>query len=88
MYNLDQTGFAQMSKGMKNKGNNITEQTRYSFWLAFGIIPELQIQLENSYSTNNIIVEEILAAAGIPHHEIIPIPIFQCPQNEQQNDLQ
>lgn len=42
------SGLGYMSKGMT--GGEITEESRYSFWLAFGIEPDLQVALEQDYS--------------------------------------
>jgi hypothetical protein len=42
------SGLGYMSKGVV--GGEISEESRYSFWLAFGIEPDLQVALEQDYS--------------------------------------
>lgn len=45
---VNDSGLGYMSKGVT--GGEISEQARYSFWLAFGIEPDLQVALEQDYS--------------------------------------
>jgi hypothetical protein len=42
-------GFFRLSKGMTKDYRKPTDQTRMSFWLAFGITPEEQVSLEEYY---------------------------------------
>lgn len=43
-------GFFRLSEGMCDKSNLITANTRFSFWLAFGITPSQQVELEDYYT--------------------------------------
>lgn len=43
------TGMRMMSKGMSRKFTKPSPESRFSFWLAFGISPEEQITLEDYY---------------------------------------
>lgn len=79
IYNLEQTGFAHMAKGMVNQGMEITEQTRYEFWLAFGIIPEVQRDVEKHYDNIRVDVTKLLSAAAGTAHIILNFPIFPSP---------
>jgi hypothetical protein len=47
---VDDGGLYWQSKGMNRRGKVVTDQARFSFWLAFGIPPDMQVQLENQYS--------------------------------------
>jgi len=38
-----------LARGMDRKYKPIHEKTRYSYWLAFGITPALQVEIENYY---------------------------------------
>lgn len=42
-------GFQRLSAGMNYKYTKISPETRYSFWLAFGITPSEQVALEDYY---------------------------------------
>jgi hypothetical protein len=42
-------GLAWLSKGMTRRYSQVSEETRYSFYLAFGTTPEQQIALEDYY---------------------------------------
>jgi len=46
---LKETGMWRLSSGMSLKYCDIHPQTRYSFWLAFGISPDQQIVAEDNY---------------------------------------
>lgn len=43
-------GLYWMSRGMERRFRAVSDSTRYSFWLAFGVTPEAQIALEDYYS--------------------------------------
>jgi len=45
-------GLSYFGHDMNRSYSLITEQTRYSFWLAYGIQPDMQIQIENYYKGN------------------------------------
>jgi hypothetical protein len=47
---LQDRGFYQMAKGMKYVGLPITDEARHSYWLAFGVTPQEQVQLETHYA--------------------------------------
>jgi hypothetical protein len=44
-----ETGFAMMARGMSRKLRPITAQSRFSYWLAFGVTPDEQEALEGVY---------------------------------------
>jgi hypothetical protein len=50
-----QSGFERMAYGLCRGPKPVTSSTRHSFWLAFGITPDVQVCLERGY-----------AAAGVP----------------------
>jgi hypothetical protein len=45
---LFEGGLSYMSIGMNRKYTKVSPQTRFSFYLAFGVLPEYQIALENT----------------------------------------
>lgn len=47
-------GLAWLSRGMERQYSNVSDQTRYSFWLAFGVTPDAQIALEDFYSKMHV----------------------------------
>lgn len=49
-----ESGMQFMARRMEDKGRIISAETRYSFWLAFGVNPDLQRAIENYYNTYNI----------------------------------
>jgi hypothetical protein len=65
-----QSGFLMISKGLESKSDIITDEARYSFYLAFGMTPDEQVALEMYYNqlvlSNGIIkvhnVNEIMTA--------------------------
>lgn len=48
---VDDGGLYWQSRGMTRRGKPVTDEARHSFWMAFGIPPDMQIQLEKHYST-------------------------------------
>jgi hypothetical protein len=48
-----QSGFSRMIPKINN-ANVITDYSRYSFWVAFGILPDTQLMLENRFRTMNL----------------------------------
>lgn len=70
MYNLDETGFFHMTKGLKHQSGTISSQTRYSFYQAFGMIPEEQIRLEIIYENMEYVSNT--GAPGLAHtHQVL-----------------
>jgi hypothetical protein len=59
-------GLAWLSRGMERRVAPIEEQTRYSFWLAFGTTPDQQIALEEFYSTAEFKFQ-VGEASGLVH---------------------
>lgn len=49
---LQGEGLRMLSEGMARKCGKITQSTRYSFYLAFGIEPEMQVAIETHYKSN------------------------------------
>jgi len=47
-----ESGKQMMALGMHRKAQTILEHTRYSFWKAFGIVPDMQLQMEGHYDNN------------------------------------
>lgn len=46
--NIYDSGMGRMARGVRTD-QSITQDSRYSFWLAFGIDPDLQVAMENSW---------------------------------------
>lgn len=44
-----ETGFMRFARGMNRSHSAVTPEARYSYWLAFGVIPDEQIALEREY---------------------------------------
>lgn len=51
---VKQSGLRWLSKNMKTSEDKITPAVRYSFWLAFGILPDEQIALEGLFRAQNL----------------------------------
>lgn len=47
-----ETGMFNLARGMHKTYREVSQRTRYSFWLAFGITPDLQIEVERYYKQN------------------------------------
>jgi hypothetical protein len=55
LQNFEDSGMIRhMSKGLQKRMLPITPRARYSFWLAFGITPDEQIVMENSFDAINL----------------------------------
>jgi len=50
------------AKGMKRCFTRVDPRTRFSFWLAFGIVPDLQILIEQWYDARTPLFRNIIAA--------------------------
>lgn len=48
------TGMLYLSRGLDMRTAPITPHTRYSFWLAFGILPDMQVAMEEYYSNLDV----------------------------------
>lgn len=49
-----ESGMQFMARGMVDRGTAISAQTRYSFWLAFGVLPDQQRCIENYYRNTHL----------------------------------
>lgn len=47
-----------LATGLQSKETAVSELTRYSFWLAFGITPDLQVSIEEQYRDTNVAYSE------------------------------
>lgn len=45
-----ETGFMRFARGMDRVAQPVAASTRYSYWLAFGVLPDEQVALEETYS--------------------------------------
>jgi len=65
------TGLAWASRGMSRSAQPVSESTRYSFWLAWGVTPDMQLALEQEWRAWKI--------GGLRHDQnldtILAIPI-------------
>lgn len=68
---LKATGLFYHSRGMNRRGLSVTQQARYSFYVAFGILPDEQIALEKEISEFDSIptVTRIQSDIHVPLHE-------------------
>lgn len=48
---LERCGMTQLAHGLQAKVVDISTEARVSFWRAFGILPDIQVELERYYST-------------------------------------
>jgi len=46
-----ETGTMMLTRGMEAKTTTVTDETRYSYWLATGVLPDEQIALEHYYDS-------------------------------------
>lgn len=51
---VKQSGLRWLSKNMETSNDSITPAVRYSFWLAFGILPDEQVALEGLFRAQNL----------------------------------
>lgn len=49
---MEDGGLYWQSRGMHRRGKQVTDMARFSFWKAFGISADMQIELEKHYSRN------------------------------------
>jgi hypothetical protein len=64
---LDDTGMRRMARGMMDKNRDVSEDSRWSFYLAFGIDPHAQVALEEWFHTHTWttdLIDEF--ASGLP----------------------
>lgn len=45
-FGTGESGFERMARGMCRNPSAVSDATRYSFWLAFGVVPDSQVALE------------------------------------------
>lgn len=51
---FSESGFSRMIPKVAYSGREVSPYSRFSFWLAFGILPDTQILLENRFRTMNL----------------------------------
>jgi len=52
--NVLETGMFHLSRGMRENYRPVTDEARVSFWRAFGIVPDLQIAIEDHFRTLSV----------------------------------
>lgn len=67
-----QTGLMVMAKGMDRQAKSITPEARYSFWMAFGLTPDEQIELEKHY--DGLTLEYAAVPDELPR--FMPVPLL------------
>jgi hypothetical protein len=50
-------GMMNLSRGMVDRYNDPTPETRYSYWMAFGVTPDVQIALEDWYRSHDLLFQ-------------------------------
>jgi len=63
-HRFNDSGLYWLSRDMKFQDAVITPEARYSFWLAFGILPEEQIRLEKIYENLTLSMDTLPGPAG------------------------
>jgi hypothetical protein len=63
---LMETGMMMWAKGLIPRYQPVDDHTRYSFWLAFGIEPDMQLAIEDYYRNNVLVYKPIYG--GEPVH--------------------
>lgn len=48
---VENTGMSRLQRGMVDNHKGVSEETRYSFYLAFGVTPDSQVELESWFAT-------------------------------------
>lgn len=71
---LDESGFWYLCRGMTRRYGDISDKTRISFYLAFGIDPHEQIMVEEYYKNVTLSDEIPLAGQGLTHPQTFPPP--------------
>lgn len=64
-------GLKLATKGMHRKAKPIDESTRYSFWLAWGVLPEAQIHTEEMFSTMHLSYHDPVLS-----YESLGLPVY------------
>lgn len=72
-HDLNQYGFAQMAKGLTGKVRVVSDETRLSFYKAFKILPDMQIEMENYYKNIQLTPQNIVS----DDYEVLKTP-FRC----------
>nr|APG76355.1 hypothetical protein 2 [Hubei tombus-like virus 1] len=63
-------GLFWLSKGMQRRGMAVTDEARYSFWLAFGITPDEQVCMERDYDSKTPYYSRVVVDPEVlPVHE-------------------
>jgi len=64
---VDESGFWRLSQGMEFTNMKITDEARFSFWVAYGITPHEQVLIEEAYKKMEI--GPLTPAKGLQHHK-------------------
>lgn len=64
-------GLKLASKGMHRKARPIDDRTRYSFWLAWGVLPDAQIHAEQMFSTMQLFYYDPVLSS-----ESLSLPVY------------
>jgi hypothetical protein len=63
-------GFTRMAAGLARSNIEVTPEARVSFWRAFGLLPDIQTAMEESYSRMQL---DFSAGELITPHQFIPL---------------
>jgi len=70
-----ESGFARLSAGMARKVADVDDNTRVSFWEAFGILPSLQVQLEEALrKADGNLLDVLRRETGVDYSFLCAIP--------------
>jgi hypothetical protein len=64
---LEGTGFLMMSKGLTPEERVVSSQSRFSFYLAFGVLPDMQVAVEREVREKDLtqLTEAVLSGPSI-----------------------
>jgi len=62
-----QTGFKMLAVGLEAKVLSVSQASRYSFWLAFGVTPDMQVEIEKYYDTIDLTYHKEIPGIGVTY---------------------
>lgn len=74
-YPFIESGMSYLASRMTRTDRPISEQTRYSFYLAFGILPDAQVELEKYFDRTTLQYSKATPIECFPQHSASSLPL-------------
>jgi len=76
---VGKSGFEYLGEGMSNKHKEVSQEARFSFWKAFGILPDAQVAWEKYYSERTLKYSDMCSGVFPEHNTMVSGSVDSSP---------